>query len=107
LGGAALTRRYVEDDCRAAYACGRVAYARDAFEGLAMMEKVVSGRFDDQLAQPKRTRVNGHRRIGQPSLLPRPVDAEEIRLRREELARDVAVPVPPFWGDCLLEAVPV
>ncbi|HEX4366021.1 MAG TPA: homocysteine S-methyltransferase family protein, partial [Rhodopila sp.] len=31
LGGAALTRNYVEDACVAAYASGRVAYARDAF----------------------------------------------------------------------------
>ena len=28
LGGAALTRNYVEDDCVQSYACGRVAYAR-------------------------------------------------------------------------------
>src|SRR5216684_697002 len=34
LGGAALTRRYVEEDCVKSYACGRVAYARDAFDGL-------------------------------------------------------------------------
>ena len=40
LGGAALTRRYVEDDCVRAYACGRVAYARDAFDGLHLMDKV-------------------------------------------------------------------
>ena len=35
LGGAALTRGYVEDDCVRAYAGGRVAYARDAFDGLS------------------------------------------------------------------------
>ena len=40
LGGAALTRNYVEDDCVRAYACGRVAYARDAFDGLHLMDKV-------------------------------------------------------------------
>jgi len=37
LGGAALTRSYVEDDLRALYD-GRVFYARDAFEGLHIME---------------------------------------------------------------------
>ena len=41
LGGAALTRGYVEDDCVRAYACGRVAYGRDAFDGLHLMDKVV------------------------------------------------------------------
>ena len=40
LGGAALTRNYVEDDCVRAYACGRVAYARDAFDGLHLMDRV-------------------------------------------------------------------
>src|SRR5690606_21730849 len=40
LGGAALTRAYVEDDLRALYA-GEVYYARDAFEGLALMDRVM------------------------------------------------------------------
>src|SRR4029077_14192238 len=42
LGGAALTRRYVEEDCVKSYACGRVAYARDAFAGLDLMDRIVS-----------------------------------------------------------------
>src|SRR5213078_699304 len=57
LGGAALTRRYVEDDCVRAYASGRVAYARDAFDGLHLMDKVMGNGFDDYLAalQAKRS----------------------------------------------------
>ena len=43
LGGAALTRAYVEDDCWKAYGEGPVAYARDAFDGLMLMEKAVGG----------------------------------------------------------------
>ncbi len=39
LGGAALSRRYVEEDCRAVY-LGRVEYAKDAFEGLRFMDEV-------------------------------------------------------------------
>src|SRR6202008_4652562 len=50
LGGAALTRRYVEEDCLKSYACGRVAYARDAFDGLALMDRIVSNDFDGHLA---------------------------------------------------------
>lgn len=50
LGGAALTRRYVDEDCAKAYASGSVAYARDAFEGLSLMEKVVDGSFVDTIA---------------------------------------------------------
>ena len=50
LGGAALTRTYVEDACVQAYGCGRVAYARDAFDGLHLMDKVTGNAFDDYLA---------------------------------------------------------
>jgi 5-methyltetrahydrofolate--homocysteine methyltransferase len=45
LGGAALTRRYVEEDSAEAYGAGAVAYARDAFDGLSLMDKVASGTF--------------------------------------------------------------
>ena len=46
LGGAALTRAYVEDDCVKAYECGNVAYARDAFDGLKLMDQIATGRLD-------------------------------------------------------------
>jgi 5-methyltetrahydrofolate--homocysteine methyltransferase len=41
LGGAALTRRFVEQDLRAAYGA-EVSYAGDAFDGLAFMERVMT-----------------------------------------------------------------
>ena len=57
LGGAALTRNYVEDDCVRAYGAdtGRVAYARDAFDGLHLMDKVTGNGFDDYLAAIRRS----------------------------------------------------
>jgi 5-methyltetrahydrofolate--homocysteine methyltransferase len=113
LGGAALTRRYVEEDCVKAYASGRVAYARDAFDGLALMDKVVNGRFDahlQEVAARNRGRVvNEQRKLGRaadPKPL-RPVDVEEIRLRRQELTRGLSVPAPPFWGPRTVARVPV
>jgi 5-methyltetrahydrofolate--homocysteine methyltransferase len=42
LGGAALTRRYVETECRASYT--KVHYAKDAFAGLKLMEQIISER---------------------------------------------------------------
>ena len=113
LGGAALTRRYVEEDCVKAYACGRVAYARDAFDGLALMDKVVNGRFDVHLTEIQSKNqgrvVNEKRKLGRAAdARPlRPVDAEEIRLRRVELTRGVPVPTPPFWGPRTVARVPV
>src|SRR5262249_30134971 len=104
LGGAALTRRYVEEDCVKAYAAGRVAYARDAFDGLGLMDKIVNKNFDTHLEEVRRKNqgrpVNQTRKLGRaadPRPL-RPVDAEEIRLHRAELTRSVPVPQPPFWG---------
>src|SRR3990172_5068372 len=45
LGGAALTRRYVEQDMRTIYK-GKVFYANDAFDGLYFMEKVVGRKLE-------------------------------------------------------------
>jgi 5-methyltetrahydrofolate--homocysteine methyltransferase len=110
LGGAALTRRYVEDDCRAVYGSGRVAYARDAFDGLDLMSKVADGSFD-QLVQARADgpKSGNAKRIGQPSAESalRPVDWDEVALRRAELHRDVPPPLPPFWGAKVIEQVPL
>ncbi|MGH7045047.1 MAG: methionine synthase [Stellaceae bacterium] len=111
LGGAALTRRYVEEDCVKAYAAGRVAYARDAFDGLALMDKIVNGGFDAHLAEVRarsesRT-VKPSRKLGRaadPRPL-RPLDLDEIRLRRAELSQNTPVPAPPFWGPRTIERV--
>jgi 5-methyltetrahydrofolate--homocysteine methyltransferase len=113
LGGAALTRRYVEEDCVAAYGSGRVAYARDAFDGLHLMDKVVNGNFDAHLAEVKAKNagrvVNEKRKLGRAADAKplRPIDVEEIRLRRAELTAGLAVPEPPFWGPRTIARVPV
>jgi 5-methyltetrahydrofolate--homocysteine methyltransferase len=111
LGGAALTRKYVEEDCRSAYGSGRVAYARDAFDGLDLMAKVADGSFDSHVeakaANPHRP-GSPSRTLGQAAQpATRPVDWEEINLRRAELHRDVTPPTPPFWGAKIIEQVPL
>ncbi|MDR3435814.1 methionine synthase [Telmatospirillum sp.] len=111
LGGAALTRSYVEGDCTASYGAGRVAYARDAFDGLDLMSKVVGKSFDDHLTEIRARRlhrpVNERRTLGRAASPARPVDYEEIRLRRAELARQADVPQPPFWGPKIIDSVPL
>ncbi|GIL38714.1 methionine synthase [Roseiterribacter gracilis] len=111
LGGAALTRNYVEEDCVRAYDGGRVAYARDAFDGLTLMDKVREKSFDDFLAATQAKRAGkpsqNKRRLGQAdekALVP--VDKEQARARRIRLTKDVPVPTPPFWGPRLMEAKP-
>jgi 5-methyltetrahydrofolate--homocysteine methyltransferase len=110
LGGAALTRKYVEEDCLSAYGARRVAYARDAFDGLDLMDKVVARGFDEHVRQQDGKRAsrpsNTKRTLGQAARPLRPVDGAEVKLRRAELAREYDVPTPPFWGPRMLERVP-
>ncbi|MBW4035708.1 MAG: methionine synthase [Proteobacteria bacterium] len=108
LGGAALTRNYVEDDCVAAYAGGRVAYARDAFDGLHLMDKVTGNAFDDYLAalQAKRKGKsrNTKRKLGEADTRGfAPVDVNAAQARRRRLTENLAVPTPPFWGARVIE----
>ncbi|MTJ82088.1 MAG: methionine synthase [Telmatospirillum sp.] len=111
LGGAALTRSYVEDDCIAAYGAGRVAYARDAFDGLDLMGRVVERSFDDYLTEARAKRLskpaNARRVLGRAAPPARPVDYDEVQLRRRELAAQAGVPTPPFWGARIIDDVPL
>ncbi|MDE2344361.1 MAG: cobalamin-dependent protein, partial [Betaproteobacteria bacterium] len=109
LGGAALTRNYVEEDCVAAYASGRVAYARDAFDGLHLMDRVTGNGFDDYLAalQSKRRGKarNTKRTLGQADARGfAPVDISAVQARRRRLTRETPVLSPPFWGAKIIEA---
>jgi 5-methyltetrahydrofolate--homocysteine methyltransferase len=111
LGGAALTRNYVEDDCVRAYASGRVAYARDAFDGLHLMDRVTGNGFDDYLAAVQSKRVgkprNTTRTLGQADARAfQPVDVNAVRERRQRLTRDVPIVQPPFWGARIIETDP-
>ena len=120
LGGAALTRAYVETDCHDAYDCGRVAYARDAFDGLTLMEAVAEDRFDEVVTTTRqkrapadgalakaKTEISADALTGgdgppcqpQPSAIDLPpAEWEPIRKRRAQYAEEAAVPAPPFWG---------
>jgi 5-methyltetrahydrofolate--homocysteine methyltransferase len=109
LGGAALTRGYVEEDCVRAYGGGRVAYARDAFDGLSLMDKVTGNDFDNYLAAVQTRRVgrvrNTRRTLGQADVQAfRPVNVLAVQQRRRRLTADVAVSQPPFWGPRVIAA---
>ncbi len=107
LGGAALTRKYVEEDCRKSYGLGRVAYARDAFDGLTLMDKAVSGSFDAHINATAETRDKRPSRTKKELPAPefRSVDWDAIKLRRADLMVATEVPEPPFWGARVLEKV--
>jgi 5-methyltetrahydrofolate--homocysteine methyltransferase len=116
LGGAALTRGYVEEDCVAAYGSGRVAYARDAFDGLGLMAKVEEGAFD---AHTETAAGKRERRPSKPRKQARKEPAGELldtrlrppqhrasRTRRASLRQGIAIPDPPFLGARVIEQLP-
>ena len=100
LGGAALTRSYVEDDLADLFD-GTVRYARDAFEGLALMEPLVAiarGADPDSVGLPELKK-----RIHRASSL---VVTEEADMpARSDVVADNPVPVPPFWGTRIVKGV--
>ncbi|MEM8916824.1 MAG: vitamin B12 dependent-methionine synthase activation domain-containing protein, partial [Pseudomonadota bacterium] len=112
LGGAALTRAYVEQDCQDAYSTGAVAYARDAFDGLDLMNKVVDGQFGshvDNAAQKQAARPSNSntRRLGQASQPKETVDVYAAKERRHGMTSGIDVPEPPFWGSRVIARVPL
>ncbi|CAN2197692.1 MetH Methionine synthase I, cobalamin-binding domain [Candidatus Nanopelagicaceae bacterium] len=98
LGGAALTRAYVEQDLAAIFP-GEVRYARDAFEGLRLMDSIMAvKRGDEGAALPAlRERRVANTRIKSESL---PVDT-----RRSDVASDNSIPTPPFFGSRVVKGI--
>ena len=91
LGGAALTRAFVEQDLAEIYE-GQVRYARDAFEGLKLMDVLVKFKRGEVVELPalkKRVTARGN-------LLERTAPADIPA--RSDVATDNRIPVPPFWG---------
>ncbi len=101
LGGAALTRKYVETDCAGAYGSGRVAYGRDAFAALSLMSAVMNGDF----AGPRPPARPAAAAKAPPPAPGRPVDWDEAPTSRADLHAGVEPPVPPFWGARVIENV--
>ncbi|MFI8963949.1 methionine synthase [Streptomyces sp. NPDC053493] len=101
LGGAALTRAYVEQDLHELYQ-GEVRYARDAFEGLRLMDALMAvkrGVPGAALPELKQRRV------------PRRQAEAVVEVRepepagRSDVAVDNAVPEPPFLGTKVVKGV--
>ena len=100
LGGAALTRAYVEQDLAEQFA-GVVRYARDAFEGLRLMDALMGVKRGVEGASLPPLR---QRRVT--AVIDRP-EADVDLGGRSDVATDVDVPTPPFWGDRLVKGIPL
>ena len=101
LGGAALTRSYVEQDLAEIFK-GEVRYARDAFEGLKLMDAIMAVKRGVKGATlpPLRTR-----RVKRGAQLT--VTEPEKMPTRSDVATDNPVPTPPFWGDRICKGIPL
>ncbi|MDQ7060190.1 MAG: methionine synthase [Sulfurimonas sp.] len=88
LGGAALTRTFIDDFCRPFYD-GPIFYCKDAFDGVTAMSRIEAGNFDTDLhgkdTEPK------EKKVVKEIIIP---PFSELKMPR----RDVKVPTPPFWG---------
>jgi 5-methyltetrahydrofolate--homocysteine methyltransferase len=112
LGGAALTRTYVERDLRAVYQ-GRLFYGKDAFEGLRTMDRLVElGRSGED--DPEFGRTPGGRNLGpRKSELRKQAAAEALArgeslpARSPEVATDNPTFKPPFLGSRVAKGIPL
>ncbi|QLE46757.1 methionine synthase [Nostoc sp. C057] len=112
LGGAALTPKFVYEDCQKAYK-GKVVYGKDAFSDLHFMDKLMpakaTGNWEDlqgflNEVETAEVSTNGHKEpkaktAEETSAEPKVVDTR----RSDAVAIDIERPTPPFWGTQLLQ----
>lgn len=109
LGGAALTRRYVEEDCRNTYN-GLVLYGQDAFDNLRYMEAFSKGgreSLQQFIKAPAPNSGNGKSQVPEvPPVAksPEPKKSDEP-VQRSKVSRNVEIPKAPFFGSRVLEDI--
>jgi 5-methyltetrahydrofolate--homocysteine methyltransferase len=99
LGGAALTRAYVEQDLAGLFE-GEVRYARDAFEGLRLMDAFMAVKRGEEGARlpalrERRVPAGPRLRLTEPDAMP----------ARSDVAADNPLPVAPFLGDRIVKGI--
>jgi 5-methyltetrahydrofolate--homocysteine methyltransferase len=97
LGGAALTRSFVEQDLAGSFD-GTVRYAKDAFEGLSLMDTLMSIKRGDESAAlpPLRERRTPNTRANR---------APNLDTNRSDVDARNKLPTPPFYGSRIVKGV--
>ena len=119
LGGAALTRRYVEDDLKSLYH-GKLFYARDAFAGLHTMDVLVG---DNKGVEQKQDAagaalatdapedvedlIGEKAKLGirKPTRQRTKVIGDTTHTLRSAVSHDVPIPTAPFFGSRVVENI--
>ncbi|WP_216217125.1 methionine synthase [Amycolatopsis aidingensis] len=113
LGGAALTRTFVENDLDEVYQ-GDVRYAKDAFEGLNLMDRLMAIKRgdapeEDEAEQAKKAERKARRerslRIAEKRKAEQGDEPSLDDTTRSDVAADLPVPVPPFWGSKVIKGI--
>jgi 5-methyltetrahydrofolate--homocysteine methyltransferase len=112
LGGAALTRKYVEDDLKSVYK-GQLYYARDAFAGLHTMDQLVGETGLDtteKAADAPDVTEDAEDLIGEEAKLgirkiARKTKGDTTHTVRSIVSRDVPIPSAPFYGSRVVENI--
>ncbi len=100
LGGAALTRAFVEEDLSNIFP-GEVRYARDAFEGLRLMDAIMAvkrGEPGAQLPELRQRRVRTTTKTH---------DVDVTDTTRSDVATDIDIPQAPFYGSRIVKGIPL
>lgn len=120
LGGAALTPKFVHDDCQKTYK-GQVIYGKDAFSDLHFMDKLMpakaGGQWDDskgflgKFAETEKTPVVAEElKVNPDTIFTDGSVNQELVIdtrRSEAVAVDISRPTPPFWGTKILTAAEI
>ncbi|WP_430013888.1 methionine synthase [Microcystis ichthyoblabe FBCC-A1114] len=120
LGGAALTPKFVHDDCQKTYN-GQVIYGKDAFSDLHFMDKLMpakaGGQWDDskgflgKFAEAEKTPVVAEElKVNPDTIFTDGSVNQELVIdtrRSEAVAVDISRPTPPFWGTKILTAAEI
>lgn len=113
LGGAALTPKFVHDDCQNTYK-GKVIYGKDAFADLHFMDKLMpakyAGNWDDvqgflnETADARRLTQMEEKSVSESNGEVVAKEPQEVDTRRSEaVAVEIDRPTPPFWGTQILQ----
>ena len=99
LGGAALTRSFVEDDLANAFP-GTVRYAKDAFEGLRLMDAMIGMKRGDATASlpPLRERRTPNTRMNREA---------NTDTTRSDVSPTNTLPKAPFYGSRIVKGIPL
>lgn len=119
LGGAALTKRYVDGELRPLYK-GSVHYANDAFDGLRFMEMIASERAETPSGHHEVLLPDKDALTGAEAKIVLALEDQEAGIRegiavgepvgtaiQSRIRGDVAIPRPPFWGTRIVDEISI